>query len=1008
VRVTFDPPRRQYPPGTRPPIPRPQFPTWGRKFLIIAAAIVVLIVVVGVFVSINTELLWFHSVGYTKVFTTVLWTRVLMFIGFGLFMVLATGGNMYLAFRIRPSFRASSPEQLVLDNYRTALEKRMRWLIGVVSAFFGLIFGLAASGKWRTWLLWSHSTSFGHKDPEFHRDVSYYAFIYPFERFILGYLMALVVIVTIVTLLMHYVFGGIAFRTPGQRLTKAARAHLASLLTLFVIGKAVAYYLDRFGLAFSERGVVTGPSYTDVNAVLPAKAILAIIALFCAALFIASIFRTGWVLPVVSFALLVLSAVIIGGIYPLIVQNFSVKPSEQTKEAPYIERNIQQTRYAYNLTSVTPTPYNATTTVKSAADLTSSTATGAGVRLLDNSVLPATYNQLQQFRNFYSVSNLDIDRYIINDQEQDTVVAVRELDLSGVPASQKSWINEHLVYTHGYGFVAAPGNAVDSDGRPGFVEDNIPSQGSLGNFQPRIYFGQGETSFSVVGSPKGASPREYDYPTNSGDGQQYTTYTGGGGVAIGSTFRQLEYALRFGDKNLLLSDGLNADSRILYDRDPRQRVAKVAPYLTLDGDPYAAIVDGKLVWIVDGYTTSDGFPYSERENLNSITEDSNTAAARTSAQASTDINYIRNSVKATVDAYSGAVTLYDWDPTDPVLKTWMKVFPGTVKPESQMSAQLIAHVRYPEDIFKVQRKVLATYHVTDPSAFYQQQDFWQVPADPTSSETNQPAQPPYYLTLKMPDQSKPTFSLTTTFVPRQRPNLSAFMAVDSDPGPDYGHIRVLQLPRSSTISGPGQVQNQFESDPNVQVTLNLLRTQGGAAKVVYGNLLTLPVGGGLLYVEPVYVEANNGEAYPLLQKVLVAFGDEIGFQDTYSQAVAALATGSQGSGTASSGGTSPSGSASPPASSATSPSSVPTASPSVNDSIAQLVRAAQQAYAAGQAALAKGDFATYGEDQKQLASDLASAAALAGVSTPSATPSASPSASPSSPPATAPTPSGSG
>jgi uncharacterized membrane protein (UPF0182 family) len=1012
VRVTFDPPRRQYPPGTRPPIPRPQFPPWGRKFLITVAAIIVLIVVVGIFVAVNTEMLWFHSVGYEKVFTTVLWTRLLMFVGFGLFMVLATGGNMYLAFRLRPSFRATSPEQLVLAQYRTALEKRMRWLIGVVAAFLGLIFGLAASGKWRTWLMWSHSTSFGHKDPEFHRDVSYFAFIYPFERFILGYLMALVVVVTIITVLMHYIFGGVALRTPGERLTRAARAHLATLLTLFVIGKAVAYYLDRYGLAFSERGVVTGPSYTDVNAVLPAKEILAIIALICAGLFIASIFRTGWVLPVVSFALLVLSAVIIGGIYPLIVQNFSVKPSEQTKEAPYIERNIQQTRYAYNLTSVTPSPYNATTTVKSAADLTSSTATGAGVRLLDNSVLPATYNQLQQFRNFYSVSNLDVDRYIINNEEQDTVVAVRELDLSGVPASQKSWINEHLVYTHGYGFVAAPGNAVDSDGRPGFVEDNIPVTGTLGSFQPRVYFGQGETSFSVVGSPKGAAPREYDYPTNSGDGQQYTTYSGGGGVSIGSTFRQLEYALRFGDKNLLLSDGINADSRILYDRDPRQRVAKVAPYLTLDGDPYAAIVNGKLVWIVDGYTTSDGFPYSQRENLNSITEDSNTAAQRTSAQASTDINYIRNSVKATVDAYTGAVTLYDWDPTDPVLKTWMKVFPGTVKPESQMSAQLIAHVRYPEDIFKVQRKVLATYHVTDPSAFYQQQDFWQVPADPTSSAASQPAQPPYYLTLAMPGQSKPTFSLTTTFVPRQRPNLSAFMAVDSDPGPDYGHIRVLQLPRSSTISGPGQVQNQFESDPNVQVTLNLLRTQGGAAKVVYGNLLTLPVDGGLLYVEPVYVEANNGEAYPLLQKVLVAFGDEIGFQDTYSEAVAALAAGSQGSGTASTGGSPPSGSGSPPTSSATAGSSASagssaTAAPSgASEGVTQLILAAQQAYAAGQAALAKGDFATYGEEQKLLASDLASAAALAGVPSASVSPSSGPSVPAT--PTTAPAPSGSG
>ncbi len=606
--------------------------------------------------------------------------------------------------------------------------------------------------------------------------------------------------------------------------------------------------------------------------------------------------------------------------------------------------------------------------------------------------LPPTYNQLQQFRNFYNIDKLDVDRYIINGQEQDAVVATRELNLAGVPTSQKSWINEHLVYTHGYGFVAAPGDGVDNDGRPSFIEYNIPVTGSLGTFQPRVYFGEGETSFSVVGQPAGASPREYDFPTNGGNGQQYNTYTGGGGVSIGSTFRQLEYALRFGDKNLILSDGINSDSRILYDRDPRQRVAKVAPYLTLDGDPYSAIVDGHLVWIVDGYTTSDGFPYSQRENLNAITQDTNTETSTTKAQSREKINYIRNSVKATVDAYTGAVTLYAWDATDPVLKTWMKVFPGTVKPVSAMSTQLLAHVRYPEDIFKVQRNLLAKYHVTDPHAFYGQQDFWQVPADPTQSTNPQPAQPPYYLTLKMPDQPKPTFSLTTTFVPQGRTNLSAFMAVDSDPGPDYGTIRVLQLPRSLLISGPGQVQNQFESDPNVQTTLNILRVQGGAAGVTYGNLLSLPVAGGLLYVEPVYVKAAGGQgSYPLLQKVLVSFGNNIGFQSTYSAAIASLvgappgssSSGSTGTGTGPSG-SPPPGSTSPSPSGSTSPS--PSASVLVPSDLAQDIAAAQQAYADGQAALKAGDFAAYGLAQQRLAAALAKAA---GVLSPSLSPSPS-------------------
>jgi uncharacterized protein len=958
---------------------------------------VVFIIVVALFVSIDTEHLWFDSVGFGGVFTTRLVTRLLLFVGFGLFMAVATFGNIYLAYRLRPAFRASSVEQIVLDRYRTVIDKRRRLLFGAVAAFFGLIFGSAASGRWQTWLLWSHATSFGHKDPQFHRDVSYFAFILPFQRFLLGYVMALVVVCTLLTLAAHYLFGGVAFRTPGERVTRAARTHLALLLTVFVLCKAIAYYLDRFGLAFSSRGVVQGPSYTDVHAVLPAKEILLVIALLCAALFVATIFRTGWLLPAVSFGLLVFSAVIIGGVYPLIVQNFQVKPSEADKEAPYIQRNINETRYAYNLTdaNVKVSAYAATTTV-SASALTNSTAIGAGVRLLDNAVLPPTYNQLQQFRNFYNIDKLDVDRYIINGQEQDAVVATRELNLAGVPSTQKTWINEHLVYTHGYGFVAAPGDGVDNDGRPSFIEDNIPVTGSLGTFEPRVYFGEGETSFSVVGQPAGASPREYDFPTNGVNGAQYNTYTGNGGVSIGSTFRQLEYALRFGDKNLILSDGINSQSRILYDRDPRKRVAKVAPYLTLDGDPYSAIVDGHLVWIVDGYTTSDGFPYSQRENLNTITQDTNTETATTAQQSSETINYMRNSVKATVDAYTGAVTLFAWDPTDPVLKTWMKIFPGTVKPVSAMSTQLLAHVRYPEDMFKVQRNLLASYHVTDPHAFYGQQDFWSVPADPTQP-TPQPAQPPYYLTLKMPDQPKPTFSLTTTFVPRGRTNLSAFMAVDSDPGPDYGTIRVLQLPRSLLISGPGQVQNQFESDPSVQTTLNILRVQGGAAGVTYGNLLTLPVAGGLLYVEPVYVKAAGGQgSYPLLQKVLVSFGNNIGFQSTYSAAIASLVGAPAGS-ASSSGSTSPPGSASPSPSGSVSLSPA-TSPPAVPTDLSQDIAAAQQAYADGQAALKAGDFTAYGEAQQRLAAALAKAATALSPS-PSATSSPSaavtaPSASP--------------
>ena len=1011
--MTFPrPERRPYGAGNgrpRPPIPRPEFPKWGKPVAIVVGILIVLAIVVGIFISIDTEHLWFDSVGYSNVFTTRLVTRIWLFFGFGVFAAALCFGNVYLAYRLRPAFRASSLEQLVLDRYRTVVEPRRKWLFATVAVIFGLIFGSAASGRWQTWLLWSNATSFGHKDPQFHKDVSYFAFIYPFQRFVLGYVMALVVICTLLTFGAHYLFGGIAFRTPGERVTRSARTHLALLLFVFVICKAIAYYLDRFGLAFSSRGFVNGASFTDVHAVLPAKAILAIIALFCAALFIASIFRPGWLLPGVSFGLLVLSAVIIGGIYPTIVQYAQVRPSEQDKEAPYISRNIAETRFAYDLNNFKYTQYDPTTSASQDA-LTNSTAVGAGVRLLDNSVLAPTYNQLQQFRNFYNVSKLDVDRYVIKGQEQDAIVAMRELNLSNLPPGQKSWINQHLVYTHGFGFVAAPGSAADSDGRPAFIEQNIPPSGGLGTYQPRIYFGEGEKQFSVVGAPTGATPREYDFPTNGDVGQQSTTYTGGGGIAIGSTFRQLEYALRFGDKNLLLSDGINGKSRILYDRDPRTRVAKVAPYLTVDGDPYSAIVDNKLVWIVDGYTTSDGFPYAERENLGSITKDATTSAT-TAAQKSAQINYVRNSVKATVDAYTGAVTLYAWDPTDPVLATWMKVFPGTVKPKSAMDAQLLAHVRYPEDMFKVQRNLLAKYHVSDPVVFYRGDEFWQVPTDPivtaatpttqaTSTQgvpapttSSAPDQPPYYLTLTMPGQPKPTFSLTSTLVFRKRSNLAAFMAVDSDPGPDYGTIRVLQVSGSALVNGPGQVQNQFESDATVQQQLALLRNKGGAATVNYGNLLTLPVAGGLLYVEPVYVAASGGEAYPLLQKVLVSFGNRIGFENTYAGAINALLHSTATTPTTGTGGTSPPASGSPspsasgPASTSPSPTSSPPSTPA-SASLSQAIADAQRAYDAGQTALKNGDFAAYGIAQQQLAAALTRAAAAASGSPP--TPTASP------------------
>jgi uncharacterized membrane protein (UPF0182 family) len=443
--------------------------------------------------------------------------------------------------------------------------------------------------------------------------------------------------------------------------------------------------------------------------------------------------------------------------------------------------------------------------------------------------------------------------------------------------------------------VGAFGNTVDADGKPSFTVGDIPPTKGLGEFEPRIYFGENVPDYSIIGGPAASNPVELDYPDDkSPNGQKNYTYTGKGGVPMGSIFSRLLFAIKYQEQRIVLSNLINSDSKILFERHPRDRVAKVAPWLTLDGDPYPAIIDGKILWIVDGYTTSAGYPNSRKVNLANTADALTTRSNAVSSLDNKNVNYIRNSVKATVDAYDGTVTLYQWDEKDPVLATWSKAFPGSVKPKSEISADLLSHIRYPEDMFRVQRDILSAYHVTTADAFYGGQDFWRVPLDPSSFGSNSGNQPPYYLTMQIPGQKKPTFSLYTPFVPRGgRENLTALAVVNSDAGDEYGKITVLQLPRSTNIAGPSQVSSNFEAKPEVATSLSLLR-QGGS-DVVLGNLLTLPVGNGLLYVQPVYVRATgNTAAYPLLQKVLVSFGDQIGFSETLQGALDQVFGGNSG------------------------------------------------------------------------------------------------------------------
>ena len=844
----------------------------------------------------------------------------------------------------------------------------------------GLISGISAAGAWRTWLLFINQVPFHQRDPQFKIDISFFVFTYPFIRLVLSFLFAAVLLSLATAVLVHALYGGLRLQGRRVRATAGAQMQLFILLGLFVLLKGVAYWFDRYGIDFSQRGTVTtGASYTDVNAVLPAKTVLAVIAVICAVLFFAGAVRHSAMLPAVGFGLLVLSAIIIGGVYPAIIQQFVVKPNELAKESKYIAREISSTRSAYAVSGVRVIAYPGAPSVPP-SKLAGQVVGLNGLRLMDPAVVSATFQQLQQVKGFYQFPDqLSVDRYRLpsgGSTPQDVVVAVR--GMGGPPQGQGNWINTHLVYTHGFGFVGAKADAVGNGGNPEFVESDIPPHGQLGPFEPRVYFGPMEETYAIVGGPPGRPGQELDYPFENASGQKNYTYNGSGGVPVGSPLNRVLYAVKFRELNILLSGAINGYSKILYDRQPLARVAKVAPWLTLDGSPYPVVANGRILWVVDGYTTTDLYPYSERIGMPQATSTSQTPNGSIAGSQAGNINYIRNSVKAVVDAYTGSVTLYQWGPSDPMLRTWMNAFPGVVKPGRDIPAYLRPHLRYPPDLFEVQRQILAKYHVTNPQSFYGGQNFWTVPNDPTGRAINSGlSQPPYYLTMTMPGyRQQPQFSLTTAMAQKARPNLAAYMAVDSNPQSGYGTIRVLQLPQAAAILGPQQVQNNFETDPVASKELSLFR-QGGST-VIKGNLVSLPLGGGLLYEEPIYIEAAGGSSagsYPTLKRVFVFYDGQVGYGVSVQGALAQVFTGlpSVGQGP-------------------------PSGSGAVSAIVRKYLQQAEQDYATAQAALRGGNFTAYGQaiaSMKQALDNAQQAAGARSGATPTPSPTARASASPS-------------
>ncbi len=1007
--MSFSPAARRPAPSPRPGKRR------GRNPLVIAIGVVVaLIVLLMILAQFWTEVLWFSQLGFARVLWTQWGARVVMFvIGF-----LIMGGMVFasfaIAYRNRPVYAPSTPEQATLDQYREAIEPLRKVVMIVVPALVGFFAGAAAAAQWKPVLLAFNAVSFGRNDPQFGLDLSFFVFRLPAIRFVVSFLMAAVIVSALAALATQYLYGAIRFGGgAGMRTTKAARIQLSVTAAILMVLIAANYWLDRFSILTSGGSKFDGASYTDIHAVIPAKTILALVAIFVAALFVVTAVRGNWRLPAIGVGLMLVSAIAIGGVYPSIVQRFQVAPNAQDKESTYIQRNIDATRYAYGIGDVEVRQYNAKTTTES-GQLRADAETTASIRLLDPQIVSPSFRQLQQNKQYYNFTDtLAVDRYTIDGQSRDTVIAVRELDQSGLGSDQRNWVNDHTVYTHGFGVVAAYGNQIGTQGRPAFYEGDIPSEGlftEAGGYQPRIYFSPNAPQYSIVGAPKGRAPWELDYPSDKVEGGQvnstFPTNKVSVGPDVGTLWNKLLYSMKFGSEQILFSDRVTPESQIVYERNPRERVAKVAPYLTLDGRVYPAVVDGRVKWIVDGYTTTNNLPYSKAGTLEDATRDSVTNRSQTvQALAPQTVNYIRNSVKATVDAYDGSVTLYAWDDADPVLKAWTKIFPASVKPLSGMSGDLMSHMRYPEDLFKVQRTLLATYHVTDAREFFSGQDFWKTPLDPTVSTSA--LQPPYYLTLQMPSQEAPTFSLTSTFIPgggSDRNILTGFLAVDAEAGntpgkrsPDYGKLRLLELPRNATVPGPGQVQSKLDSTQSIASALTLLKQ--GDASIIRGNLLTLPVGGGLLYVQPLYVETKSGTKLPLLRKVMVSFGDAVGFADTLDQALnevfggssgakagdAGAGTGSgtgTGTGTGTGSGTG-SGTAEPGAGTGTGTGTgagtgsgdAGGVNQDARAALDQALAAASQAIKDGQDALAKGDFAGYGNAQERLNQALQSAIA---------------------------------
>ncbi|MCY4256833.1 MAG: UPF0182 family protein [bacterium] len=884
-------------------------PRFSRRFKVIGV-IVVAVLLVGLLsvrglARLWTDYLWFDSLGQGGVWTEIFVYRLVLVAIFVSTFFLLMFFNLSIAEKLAPKTRPPGPEEDFLTGYHNAIGHRTRLVSLVLAFFLALIVGGGTGGEWQKAMLFFNSVEFGREDPQFGYDVGFYVFELPFIQFLLGWVFRALIIVTVFVAMAHYVNGGIRFQTSGQRVTPQVKVHLSVLLAMIALVRAVGYWFDRFSLNFSSRGPVDGATYTDVNAQLPALNLLILISVLSAVLLIINIWQRGWVLPVTAVGLWMIVAIVMGAIYPAIIQRFRAEPQESQKEAVYIERNIEETRFALGLDNVITREFNPDTQI-SAAELTNSDSV-RNIRLLDPDIVPNAFQVEQSERTFYTFNGeVDVDRYVIDGETTEVVIGARQLNVADIP--QQSWEGRHVQYTHGYGVAVAPVNEVTVQGSPNFVVGDVPvsAVGGLELSHPQLYIGENLSGYAIVG----ATIPEVDY-TEANETVPFT-YDGEDGVDIGGFFRQAAFALRFGDINPLISSLVDSDSRIIFNRDLRTRVETLAPFLEFDADPYPVVSDGRVYYIADAYTTTHRYPYGQVPDISDLGDKSGLKK---------QFNYVRNSVKAVVDAFDGTATFYVIDPDDPIIQAWRKVFPELFEDFEQMPADLQRHLRYPEDLFRVQTTMWARYFIDDPETFYANSVTWAVAQDPgtritarnlidefadalaadeatTAAATRQLELRirPFYQLLQLPEEDDLDFVIFRTFVPisgsgdddDERKELTAFIVAKSDIE-EYGELVVYTVP-GTNIPGPSIVDAKIQADTEIADAFTQLNQQGST--VLQGNLLMIPVGDSLLFVRPVYVQATGDTELPQVKQVIVGLGNEDDFllriRPTLDEALAAL------------------------------------------------------------------------------------------------------------------------